>query len=34
MEREIYEVDMGPSVSDDKPEREYFTGRGSWAGQR
>ena len=25
MEREIYEVDLGRTVSDDKPERDYYT---------
>lgn len=33
MEREIYEVDLGRTVSDDKPERKYYTGQNSWRGQ-
>lgn len=32
MEREIYEVDLGPTISDDKPERIYHTGSSSWSG--
>lgn len=32
MEREVYEVDLGRSVSDDYPERVYYTGQNSWNG--
>lgn len=34
MEQEIYEVDLGKTVGDDRPEKVYYRGQTSWRGQK